>query len=373
MVPALLRPNAVSTKLPGSNSSTAGRPETSAGLVVHAVGADRDAGVPRVGTAGDADPELARLRFGRRDRVLPQHEHERDQQVRGLTRQPVRAAGALPDVPGVHAVVHELEGGIEERRERAHVEVRDQEVRPVVLGQRPERLHHLVEVAAQPLHERRARLVAEGQRLLRRPGRPCRAARRRGRRRCGCGPRRRRRSRPRWCRRCGRRRRAPASGRHRSAPPRPRRGPPGRRTARPRCGPPGGSCPWPRRTWHSRYSYRLPCRSRGQTIQPRTAGGRSTRAERCSGVRLEECGQLVQAVGPAAPVQGSRSSVANSPCAPSAPWPPPKSSSVRRHHRLAVVGRRLLPAEGVGERTRRGPSPGTRPRGGTGRRRAAAS
>ena len=31
MVPALLRPNAVSTKLPGSNSSTAGRPEASPG------------------------------------------------------------------------------------------------------------------------------------------------------------------------------------------------------------------------------------------------------------------------------------------------------------------------------------------------------
>src|SRR3712207_8390246 len=58
-----------------------------------------------------------------------EHEHEGHEQVRRVAVQPVRPAGALPDVPRVDAVVHELEGRVEEGRQRTHVEVRDQQDR----------------------------------------------------------------------------------------------------------------------------------------------------------------------------------------------------------------------------------------------------
>ena len=77
----------------------------------------------RSGRTGDPDAELA-LCAGPRG-VLPQHEHERRRQVRRLARQPVGPAGPLADVPGVDAVVHQLERRVEEGGQPAHVEVGD--------------------------------------------------------------------------------------------------------------------------------------------------------------------------------------------------------------------------------------------------------
>jgi hypothetical protein len=66
----------------------------------------------------------------------------------------------------MHPVVHELERRVEERGQWAHIEVRHDQAGPVLLGQPVEDLHHFVEVCAQPLHERRAWLGPQCQRLL---------------------------------------------------------------------------------------------------------------------------------------------------------------------------------------------------------------
>ena len=66
--------------------------------------------------------------------------------------QPVRPAGALADVPPVHAVVHELEHRVEEGRQRPHELVRDLLAAPLLRAERRAELHHLVQVGPQPLH-----------------------------------------------------------------------------------------------------------------------------------------------------------------------------------------------------------------------------
>src|SRR5437763_1756130 len=64
----------------------------------------------------------------------------------------VAAAGALADVPGVDAVVHELAGRVDERGHRAHVEMRHDEAAPLLLGERLQDAHHRVQVLADPAH-----------------------------------------------------------------------------------------------------------------------------------------------------------------------------------------------------------------------------
>src|SRR6476620_3949941 len=65
---------------------------------------ERDARVTGIRAGGDPDADLAYVVAGDGlRRVLPEHEHERRQQVGRLTRQPVCPAGPLADVPGVHA------------------------------------------------------------------------------------------------------------------------------------------------------------------------------------------------------------------------------------------------------------------------------
>src|SRR5258708_17451738 len=82
-------------------------------LVLHALVADRHPVLARVPAADpDADRERAEVGVGL-DRRLPENEHERHEEVGGVAGHPVRLAGALPDIPGMHAVVHELAGGIE--------------------------------------------------------------------------------------------------------------------------------------------------------------------------------------------------------------------------------------------------------------------
>ena len=67
------------------------------------------------------------------------------------------------------AVVHELEGRVEERRQRAHVVVRDSQPAPVLFGQTLEDPHHLVEVRTKPLDEFLLRLTSKRLGLVVRP------------------------------------------------------------------------------------------------------------------------------------------------------------------------------------------------------------
>src|ERR1700691_4236907 len=78
----------------------------------------------------------------------------------------VTLPGAVPYVPGVNAVVHQRAGRVEERRHRTHVEVRDHEAGPLVGRQRLQDPHHLVQVAAHPVHGLLLRQHAERDRLL---------------------------------------------------------------------------------------------------------------------------------------------------------------------------------------------------------------
>src|ERR1035441_2699211 len=84
--------------------------------------------------------------------------------------------GTLADVPGVDAIIHELEGRVEERRQRAHVEVGHDEPAPVVRPQPLDDFGHLGEVSLSTLQQLSLRNGPEGARLSVHPGWPSRPA-----------------------------------------------------------------------------------------------------------------------------------------------------------------------------------------------------
>ena len=218
-VPELPRPNAVSTRLPASNSMQRRQALDLARLVGEALVADRD---PVVAGVAAADPDADRERLGRPRRrgTVPCQIANMNGTSRSAASPDRPCARPLPcaDVPGVHAVVHQLAGGVEERRHRAHVGVGDHQAGPVVGAERLEDPLHLVRSrrAAAPSSPPAA---PRGTRS--RPRWPARAITGRpygaGTSPVPAGRVEGRGSSPRSCRRCGRRRRGSSSRRRPSA------------------------------------------------------------------------------------------------------------------------------------------------------------